>query len=571
MQMTGRWYSMHKIKVNIRMALIKLSVACVFLAMYINSVCISQTHQGLFEDAGYEDFQQQPLVRTKKVRLNRYERLRIAKEKRKNQLRNKNSVCNDKKNMCPPDDKEYTQMMIGRDYYHALIDVSVQRHWAFPIICNFSVTNGAFDNNGQHMSLGKAALGGGLVTLEDIYLFARLGDQNLVGNQSNLQPASKSPSVSQSGNLQFGAYANDLYTTLLAPMKVGIGLQQSDACFDFTAMYRFDVAACGKVVGYAGGTLPVKAAKVNTDLQLQDGVLYVESFAAGQTVVRERTLTQFFGDYEDVNDFFIREVLGGKGIKFAGQQVKVGIGDVSLFGLIDIGGLWEYADGIQFGLTIVFPTGSSADPNVLFNPSLSDGAYKFEPFFSAIFNSPSPVFNPAVKLVGSFATSRSTASSGGTRMGQSLSNGARVQVKTIQGLKFPARFANYYVSAFDETTSAIPLFGDTVVPANIKLGNRWLIGIGNYFFDVFNVGFRLGVFYDYMRKNSNTVCVDKCHGVFDTAALTANTNERSHSIGVNLTYKFKNMLELNCGGEFVIGGQNIPRTNDFFVSMIAVF
>jgi hypothetical protein len=509
-----------------------------------------------------------------KIRSSKKERSNVYQEKRQSMLRQQardyTAQTVQEVDGFNASNQEVKRLLIGRDYYYALVDVSTQRRWALPITCNFSLTNGAFDNNGQHTSLSNSIMGGP-VTLEDIYLFARLGDENLVGNQSSFQPATKSPAVGQSGNLPFGAYANDLYTTLLAPMQIGFGLQQSEACIDFTAMYRFDIAACGKVIGFAGATLPVKTAIVDADLQLQQGILYVESFAAGQNVVRERTLTQFFGDYESVEDFFIRAVLGSKGIGFANRQVKVGMGDFSLFGIIDIGGLWEYADGIQFGLTIVFPTGSAGNPNMLFNPSLSDGSYKFEPFFNAIFNSPSPVFNPAVKLVGSFSASRSTGSSGGTRVGQTLSSSGRVQVKTVPGLSFPARFADYYVSAFDASSSSIPMFGDAAVPAIIKSGNKFLLGIGNYFFNVFNLGFRLGVFYDYIRKGSDSVCIDKCQGAFDTSGLTANTSQRSHSIGFNLTYKFKNMLELNFGTENVIGGRNVPRTNDFFVSMIAVF
>lgn len=578
MQITFQQYAKHDSRGAMKKTVLRLWSVIVCLSIYKDAACSQMRllRQEQLLDVFYEDAVQDATVKPNKMRLNRYERSKLQKEKWQNESQQKkvDRARKAQKDQLDRESQESRRVMLGRDYYYALVDVSTQRHWAFPITCNFSVTNGAFDNNGQKTSLGSAALGGGTVRLRDIYLFSRLGDENLVGNRSSAgggQPASKSPSVAQSGNLPFGAYANDLYTTLLAPMKVGAGIKQRDMCTDFTAMYRFDIAACGRVLGYVGATLPVKAVMVDTDLQLQDGTLYIERFSAGQTVVRERTLTEFFGDYQSVEDFFIREVLGSKGIKFDGNQSRVGLGDFSMFGIIDIGGLWEYADGIQFGLTIVFPTGSPGSPNVLFSPALGDGGYKFEPFFSAIFNSPSLVFNPTVKLVGSFGSRRSSGSWGGTRVGRVLSNGARVQVKDVPGLSAPDRFANYYVSAFDEVACAVPLFADTAVPANITLGNRLLVGVGNYFLDLFNLGFRLGVFYDYMRKSSDTACIDKCHGIFNTAALTANTSERSHSIGVNLTYKFKNMLELNCGGEFVIGGRNVPRTNDFFVSMIAVF
>lgn len=575
MKLTLQLYTEHNVRVAMKQTFLKRSIATVLLSTYMFcATAYVRESQGVI----YEDAVQVVSGNQKKAKLSRQERLKLHREKRQEVLQQQvaehDMYVSRGVDGLDLENQESKRVMLGRDYYYALVDVSTQRRWALPITCNFSITNGAFDNNGQHTSLGTASLGGSSVTLQDIYLFSRLGNQNLVGNRSSAgggQPATKSRTVGQTDNIPFGAFANDLYTTLLAPMKVGFGLQQSEACVDFTAMYRFDFDDCGRVMGYVGGTLPVKTAIVDADLQLQQGILYVEAFAATQNVVRERTLTQFFGDFEDVEDFFIREVLGGKGIGFANRQVKVGLGDFSLFGLIDIGGLWEYADGIQFGLTVVFPTGSAGNPNVLFNPSLTDGVYKFEPFFSAIFNSPSPVFNPAVKLVGSFSSSRSTGASGGTRLGQTVSSEGRVQVKTVPGLSFPARFADYYVSGFDESTSAIPMFGDTAVPVKVKLGNKFLVGVGNYFFNVFNLGFRLGVFYDYIRKSSDSACVDKCQGIFNTSALTANTTERSHSIGFNLTYKFRNMLELNFGSENVIGGKNVPRTNDFFVSMIAVF
>jgi hypothetical protein len=563
-------YSEHNVRVSMKKRITNLSIALMACAMVSGAL---QASSNFDETVSYMDEKVEDGVSHQKA-LNRYEKLRLQQKLRKERLEKQAFERNDPmKKKATEDEQEKNRVMIGRDYYHALVDVSMQRHWAFPITCNVSFVNGAFDAHGQRISAGAAALGG-TPALADIYLFSRLGDQNLVGNLSATgggQPASKSRVVGQNDNIPFGAFADDLYTTLLAPMKVGACLQQWQSCTDFTAMYRFDIVSCNRVFGYVGATLPLKTASVQADVQLQDGSLYIEAFSSGQTVNRERTLTQFFDDYEDVQDFFTRAVLGSKGIAFSPSQTKVGLGDFSLFGIIDIGGLWRYTDGLQFGLTILFPTGSAANPNMLFNPSFSNGAYTFEPFFNAIFNSPSAVFNPAFKVVGSFSLARSSGSSGGTRIASVVSNDGRVQVKNIAGLSFPARFVDYYASAFNEVASTVPLFADSAVPATVKLGNKLFVGVGNYFFNVFNLGFRLGVFYDYIRKGSDSACVDKCYGTFDTASFVARTEQRSHSIGVNLTYKFRNMLELNCGGEFVIGGKNIPRTNDFFVSIIAVF
>jgi len=489
------------------------------------------------------------------------------------------------------------KIILGRDYYYSLLDKATTRHWAIPISFNYSIATSAFDNDSQSTDIATGAFGGP-ITLEDIYLFSRLGDQNLVGilpfdpfapGDGNTLPSGQPPSkerttqlVSEFGTTaQFGSYANDLYTTLLAPMQIDFNVRQQEAGANISAVYNFDIADCWNITAAIGATLPVKSFMTDVDLAFENGTLFDPgAFAQGLTEVTENTLVQFYNDYQSTEDFFIREVLEPKGIAFEGRQVEVGIGDFALFGLVDFGGMWQYTDGLQVGLTIVFPSGRQASGDVLFEPSLGGGAYRFEPFFNAIFNSPSPVFNPTINLVGSIALRHSTDKTGGTRIGQTVTIQDRVTVESVPDLIFPARFgipglSSYYVGLQGTTTSelnsTIPAFADSKVPASIKPGSRFQVGIGNYFFNVFDLGFRLGLFYYFDMKFKDSVKVDPCYGNFDTCTLEKYSEERRHSIGANLTYKFRNMLELNVGTQDVIGGRNTKRVNEFFASIIAVF
>jgi len=98
-----------------------------------------------------------------------------------------------------------------------------------------------------------------------------------------------------------------------------------------------------------------------------------------------------------------------------------------------------------------------------------------------------------------------------------------------------------------------------------------MVGVGNYFYNVFNLGFRLGVLYQYMHKQKDSVSVKNTENEFDTNLLEARTDRRAHTIGWDLSYKFKNMIELNFGSEHAIAGKNVPRHHKVFASVVAVF
>ena len=130
----------------------------------------------------------------------------------------------------------------------------------------------------------------------------------------------------------------------------------------------------------------------------------------------------------------------------------------------------------------------------------------------------------------------------------------------------------YYIDPFEEIDSTVPLFADEAVCRKIKRGSQFLVGIGNYFYNVFNLGFRLGIFYDFTHKRKDKITV-QCKNAknFKPERLEKNFDARSHRFGWNLTYKSEALLELNIGSQHILSGKNIMQLHEIFASIIATF
>lgn len=467
-------------------------------------------------------------------------------------------------------DVEQRKLVLGREYYYTLLEKGLNRHWAVPIAFHFQTTDRFYNNCGKLVDNATGLLGGP-VQLRDIYLISRLADDNLM-SRAFVQPASKTRTIGQGANLDYGSYADEIYLDLLAPVQLSFsGVQQREASFVLSGIYRCSLTECNELEMAIGVELPIKTRIHEQSLSFINGSLFTQNIVTTQNAAAD-SLKQFFHDYTGLEDFVLREVFAKKGITFNPNIVKTGIGDVSLFVLLDFAGFTNWAQGLQAGINFVFPTGALGCSSTLFDPSLGCGIYSYEPFFNAIFNSCNKWFNPSLRFVAQINGKRTFSCASGNGIGiPTASSSARLPLENISGLAFPQFFAQYFVGPYaGQVDSLIPAFAAQAPLACVKRGNKFLFGVGDYIFDIFTEGFRLGVFYDYAYKQCDSITVP-CQGVFDTAAVTAHTKTQSHSIGVNLTYKFKNYFELNIGTQNIIAGVNVPRTHEFFASLIAVF
>ena len=475
-------------------------------------------------------------------------------------------------------------MPLGREYYHALLDKSMDRHWAFPISFSYVHAHRGYDCCGKNKPLSNAMFGDS-VKLKDIYLFSRLSNNDLVfktpdGNRGHDR---ENPPTPGDATAPYGDFSSDQYPNLLADMELRMKTNFHEFGTHFSGIYRFNITDACDITGAIGLTVPIKSRKHELELQLVNGTLFTPIVPADNTL-RQNPMDDFYNEFSDVFDFLVRAVLEPKGIELCPLQHEVGFGDVSLFTLVDFGARVDWAYGMQTGIEVVFPSGKKAGASRLFDIGLgNNGSYLCNVFFNANFASDHRYFNPAVRIVGGIGVGSSGARE--LRIPELKVNAQTSFVNVLEAADVlnvnitvfspqPVQTPNnsYRVSAFSELDSIIPGFADNATCAHIRSGPRLLLGVSNYMFDVIKEDMRLGIFYDYMRKGDDKITVSCDPGKqLDTSKVQQCLKSSSHTLGVNLTYKFKDMCEVNFGSQHVFKGRNVPQVHEFFFSVIAVF
>ena len=317
------------------------------------------------------------------------------------------------------------------------------------------------------------------------------------------------------------------------------------------------------------------------DFSFKGGSLYRPIFAPNGTI-RDNPLFAFYNQFSGLEDY-LNTVLMDKDLEFKTRQRRIGVGDISLFGLLDFGGLFKHMDSLQVGLNVNLPSGRKDDALTVWEPILGNGGgTEFDLFFQALFKSPSPVFNPTLRLVGGFTKKFSNVQRVGRQIVNNNPNAnfGRSALGDVPNLENPLiDFQNgFFVDAFSLFDVNVPFFADTAVPTEIKRGHRFLVSIGNYVYNFINLGFRFGAFYDFSYKRSDDLCLDTDNccpavkdGIFDFCLLERLSRCNFHRFSWNLTYKFRNLIELNLGSSHIIAGRNTPRVSEVYCGFVAVF
>ncbi len=493
--------------------------------------------------------------------------------------------------------KELESGHLGREYYRALIDRALERHWAIPVTMHYSFGNRSFGGESENCTLSNLVFGKSF-TIGDIFLPSKLSrDRKVRVSQSgggvtldanNLVPTFQRPNDDAT---QFGTFGSDQYIGLLAPISVGIETDRDEVGFDVSIIYRFHTGSNEDIYVALGATIPFKSVEHKMDLQLAGGE-GLDQLRAGNvgdnvTIGSEMAINQFFDDFSDVEDFLLRGVLGPRCLQFKKRQRKTGIGDINFFTHVDFAARLQqctrnWVDSALVGINLVIPTGNRDKGNAIWEPILGNGgAFQVDVFGNIIFNGPVKAFNPVFRLIGTFSTRFTNKDLRVAKVRTSEVTGV-VNLPTLRDV-FPnlsapinARFGPYFVAAFNEPDSTVPMFADQKIPTCVKYGTKIIFGAGNYAYNVFNLGFRLGLFYEFMHKSEDCVTV-KCDpsgltpGEFDTNALICRTSRRAHTFSWSLTYEFENMVELSFGSLHVFAGKNVPRHRDIFGSLTFVF
>ena len=457
----------------------------------------------------------------------------------------------------------------GKVYYDSLVEKASKRRRAIQASFHYSTEDGAFNCKGCSVPLCGLIFGKDTVTIEDIYLFSKLSDDNKVriNNCDALAPKRGGVPIGGVG-VPFGGFRDDLYTTLLAPVELALGASWKEYSTLISAIRRFDIGSSDCFSVALGFLLPLIRRHHSLDLNFKGGELFRSGFIP-DTTQRENSLKQFFRDFSSLTDFINRAVLEANGIDFQAKQSKTGIGDVSLFGSVE----YHWRHTLEAGLALVFPSGGKGSGSRLWEPILGNGgAYQFNPFIQGLFYTAVPYTNPFARIALELSAEFSTDN---IRIPTLVTNDVRTQVKNVEGLSAPDTFQNFYVDPFSELDSGVPLFAAKKPRVTKKIGTKILFGIGNYAYNLFNVDLRWGLFYDFYHKSTDSFGVKAdCNcdpKTIDICTMEKCSDETSHSLGTNLTYKFSNMFEFAAGGTFTFLGKNVPKQRNVYFSFVAVF
>ncbi len=462
----------------------------------------------------------------------------------------------------------------GKKYYDSILEKAAKRHWAFKTAFYAVEENGGFNCDGCSVPLASNVFGKDTITIQDIYLFSKLSNDNKVriNNCTARAPVRGSVPIGATG-VPFGGFRDDLYTTLLAPVELLFDADQSEVSFVLTGMRRFDCGRLNQGAITIGFEVPFKSKKHSLELSCIGGELFRSAFVP-DTTQRETSLSQFYREYVDIPDFINTAILAPKCLTLDNVQQVSGLGDISLFGSV------EYIDDYIFelGASIIFPTAAKGKGLTVWEPILGNGgAFQIAPFVQFLWYSSSPYLNPFMRIAVEYSFKNSTDTTRAPTL-ISQTKVVRTQAKNIEGLSYPETFKCFYVDAFSEYDTSIPLFGGKTPCMTEKMGTKLLFGFGNYAYQLFHIDLRFGLFYDYYHKTSDTfevkvsendcdcpvLCIDK-------ESLEKCTDQTAHQISANLVYKFSNMFELGFGGQFTVLGKNVPKQHTAYISFVAVF
>jgi len=437
------------------------------------------------------------------------------------------------------------------EYDDACDRLYLRKHWQTQLLVYGCEATDGFDDSHNQRPLGSIIFGKNEFQVKDVFLASKLSlDDNLF----------------LPGMASFGSERDEQYLSLLASTKVRIEAEERELGFNTSSIYLFQLPRTCYAIGALGFQLPVRHKRHCMTLDFEDGTLFgAETIPVGG-MLEESTLKQFFRDFQGLEDFFRRGVLGPKGLTFLKRQYKTGLGDISLFGLIDFGLYFDTVEALQVGMNVIFPTGNKRTGSKVWEVELGNGgAYQFEPFINMYFcyrRAINPMVYVGVRFSKDFTALR--------RIPQLIVNADNNAAIADTPVIIPSRFSSHSVREFSENNSSVLYFADRARAVTVSRGEEYFARIGNYIYDIMQCGFYLGVFYDVHVKRKDSLSFKDSKN-FNVKLFEETSAKTAHKISWSIAYAHSNKTELYIGSQHVVAGKNVPQQHKVFASIAWFF
>lgn len=427
-------------------------------------------------------------------------------------------------------------------------DYCCGNHWQFQVLPYIRNASEAFSCDCE-TSLNSLIFGSSTINFANIYLASNISQQGLLRLPGN--PPLPGP---------FGNSSNQQYIGCLAADQLAIQAWEKEIGFDFNGLYYFEIPCTCGLLGALGFLLPIKQQTHNLDIDFSG----VPINCGGPITTDPNNITQFFSDYSSIEDFFARAILEPKRLILKEQQQETNIGDLSICALVDVRNYISYAEALQLGINVIFPTAKVADGSIVWPLELGNGGgYHVELFVNSYFEINEHWFNPLIFL--------------DVRFSSDFSRNLPVpQIKNQNStIFFPPTFQQYIILPFSQIDTTITNFADQTICVTQDTGNSFYWRIANFFNSICNTPFDLGIFYDGFHKAQDNFSIcNATNSDFVVSSLQRCTEKTVHKISWSFIYTDcpeDPMVQLYFGTRHVVAGACVPIWNEAFASLTVFF
>lgn len=228
-----------------------------------------------------------------------------------------------------------------KQYYNNLVDCSCKKHFFFQALLYGCNADKGFNANHKKVPLSQVIFGGP-IELQDINLASKLAMQGKLTLPT--MPGMPRP---------YGTTPDEQYIALLAPTQINITTDLQEVGLNLTGMYHARFPGTNSLMGVLGLMIPLRSQLHRMTISYQDGTL-LSAALPPSSVPGQTTLTQFFSNFESIDDFIMRGVLAPKGLQFNVRQRKINLGDIVALTAIDASQCSEWLDALLIGMQWVF-------------------------------------------------------------------------------------------------------------------------------------------------------------------------------------------------------------------------
>lgn len=279
---------------------------------------------------------------------------------------------------------------------------------------------------------------------------------------------------------------------------------------------------------------------------------------------------QFFKKYNNLRQF-VDDIFSQKHIVFDEKSTLGGLGDIVLYGNVDIQS--RYFSRFVTGASVLIPTAQESDANKLWDSQLGNGGSVEASLFLTLVWEQWRWWNPYIQTKGMYAVPvrknrrvpHYITHDGITGKGQPATTKLIMGNTLILGPLTPTDNAADF--AFSELDSTVRGFADGVKKIKINTGPQFVCRLGNTVARAFSRRGLIDLFYEFWLKGTDHFSHHQDNPGYDPSLWKNNSDAIKHTAGLAYSYQFDAGYRIHAGGNYVFAGRNAPKQLAFDLSL----